>query len=172
MCNSAMCAGHHISESFLRRCRGPYIDLLHKLAKDHMSALKNSATSFTKEQDRELILRFFAMHNNLQNFMPPLSRFLNKEIRENQHMGLPKVQAYAKLFRHTFQLVSRLQHTVASQCACAVLFCHCVFDSHYGPVSTMVLLAEFNNTTASSIMFSKVHNGVKQTSPPSGNSQR
>ncbi|KAL3161416.1 hypothetical protein ABBQ32_010306 [Trebouxia sp. C0010 RCD-2024] len=44
------------------------------------------------------------MHNSLQNFTPPLSRFRNKEIQENQNMGLPKVQAYAKLFRHTFQL--------------------------------------------------------------------
>ena len=90
-----------------------------------MSALQNSATSFTKEQDRELILRFFAMHNSLQNFAPPLSRFLNKEIRENQHMGLQKVQAYAKLFRQTFQLVSKLQPNsimVHVQCFAGIAF--------------------------------------------------
>ena len=88
-------------------CRGPYIDLLQDLGKEHMGKLQNSATSFTKEQDRELILRFFAMRNKLQDLKPPLSRFLNNEIRQHQHILKPKAQEYTKLFRRTFLLVRR-----------------------------------------------------------------
>ena len=87
-------------------CRGPYMELLHKLADTHMRLLPNSATSFGKEQDRELILRFFAMHNSLQNFKPPLSRFLNTEICQHQHMDAQKSEDYTKLFARTFRLVS------------------------------------------------------------------
>lgn len=41
-CFAALYAGHHIAEPFLWRCRGRYIDLLHKLAKDHMSAIQTA----------------------------------------------------------------------------------------------------------------------------------
>ena len=98
----------HVDLAFLihvTTCRGPYIDLLQDLGKEHMGKLQNSATSFTKEQDRELILRFFAMRNKLQDLKPPLSRFLNNEIREHQNMLKPKAQEYTKLFRRTFLLV-------------------------------------------------------------------
>ena len=81
------------------------MELLHKLAVTHMHLLPNSATSFGKEQDRELILRFFAMNNSLQKFKPPLSRFLNSEIYQYQHMDLQQTEDYTKLFTRTFRLV-------------------------------------------------------------------
>lgn len=71
-----------------------------------MSCLPNSKTSFAKEQDREYILRFFAMHNSLTKLRPPLYRFLNAEMQEHQHMQQQKADEYAKLFRQTFHLVS------------------------------------------------------------------
>ena len=48
--------------------------MLDKLAKDNMAQLEDPKTPFKQDEDREYILRFFAFHNNLKNFKPPVSQ--------------------------------------------------------------------------------------------------
>lgn len=83
-----------------------------------MNVLPESTTSFTKEQDRELILRFFAMHSSLNKFKPPLSRFLDNEMQEHRHMNEKRAQWYTKLFSRTFRLVSCYHSTYKACWSC------------------------------------------------------
>lgn len=106
--------------------RGPYIDLLHQLAKTHMGALPKGNTSFTKEQDRELIVRFFAMHNSLNKFKPPLSRFLNNEMQEHRYMDTDTIQDYTKLFSRTIKLVGRCSTMIHLVSTCRLCKSACV----------------------------------------------
>lgn len=70
-----------------------------------MTRLDGSAAAFTSDQDKELILRFFAIYNNLNNFKPPQYKFLNAELQEHQHMDQGAVHHYAKIFGDAFGLV-------------------------------------------------------------------
>ena len=88
------------------QCTGPYIRMLDMLAKSHMSQLKGAKSPFTKDEDRELILRFFALSNNRKNFKTPLYKFLNAEIQQNQRFSEVAEQSYSEGFKKTFDLVS------------------------------------------------------------------
>ena len=82
--------------------------MLDTLAKTHMSQLKGLKSPFTKDEDRELILRFFALSNGLKSFKTPLYKFLNSEIQQNQHLDTEAVRAYSTHFRKSFDLVRPL----------------------------------------------------------------
>ena len=96
--------GDHVStkcQMHMMSCRGPYIRMLDNLAKTHLAGLK----TFSKDEDKELILRFFAFFNNLQNFKPPMYRFLNAEIQQRQHLNQEAVHSFESRFKNTFELV-------------------------------------------------------------------
>ena len=85
-------------------CRGSYMKMLDKLAKDHMAQLKDPKMPFKQDEEREYILRFFAFHNSLKNFKPSLHQFLNAEIRPNHNLSADAVQQYKARFRKTLSL--------------------------------------------------------------------
>ena len=72
-------------------CRGSYMKMLDKLAKDYMAQLMDPKMPFKQDEDREYILRFFAFHNSLKNFKPSLHQFLNAEIRPNRNLSADAV---------------------------------------------------------------------------------
>ncbi len=82
--------------------------MLDALAKSHMAQLKDPKTHFTKDEDREYILRFFALFNNLKDFRPPLYKFLNAEIQQKQNLDEDASRTYQARFRNTFDLVLAL----------------------------------------------------------------
>lgn len=60
--------------------------MLDVLARDHMSKLKDPQEPFAKDEDKECILRFFALHIKLKEYKPILYPFLNAEIQQKQHL--------------------------------------------------------------------------------------
>ena len=93
-----------------RVCRGPYIRMLDALAKTYMAKLKDPQKPFTKDEDREFILRFFALSNKLKEFKRLLYQFLNAEIQQRQHLDAETVRSYEMRFRKTFDLVRSSDH--------------------------------------------------------------
>ena len=80
--------------------------MLDSLAASHVAQLKDPKSPFTKDEDREYILRFFALFNNLKDLKPPLYKFLNAEIHKNQFLKDDVARLYRNRFKNSFELVS------------------------------------------------------------------
>lgn len=76
--------------------------------------------AFTKDEDQELILRFFAFTSSLKNFKRPIYQFLNAEIQQKLNLDAESVRSYEACFKKTFDLVEIAVHACqnCSNCQC------------------------------------------------------
>jgi uncharacterized protein with ParB-like and HNH nuclease domain len=58
-------------------------------------------------KDQEMILRFFALYCNLDNYAKPLKEFLNKFNNKNRHVQAEKAHAFTEIFKRTCDLILR-----------------------------------------------------------------
>lgn len=58
--------------------------------------------------DEELLLRFFALHEHLAEYRPPLKRFLNEYMGSVENVGVVELAAFESLFLATIERVSDL----------------------------------------------------------------
>jgi uncharacterized protein with ParB-like and HNH nuclease domain len=90
----------------LRNCvyRGPLNDLLKKLVKNQ-TWLKSLSTSSPNKRmlDREMILRFFALYENLKTYKKPMKSFLNNYANEGKNFDAKKIMELEDLFNKTIK---------------------------------------------------------------------
>lgn len=91
----------------IRSCvyRGPLIDLLGELAKDDdWRSLWGRPSD--RKKDEEVILRFLALHNDLDAYQPPLKRFLNEFTRTHRQWNAASGPAFEKQFRESVRVIA------------------------------------------------------------------
>ena len=91
----------------IRSCvyRGPLIDLLGELAKDDdWHSLWGRPSD--RKKDEEVILRFLALHNDLDAYQPPLKRFLNEFTRTHRQWNAAAGPAFEKQFRESVRVIA------------------------------------------------------------------
>jgi hypothetical protein len=91
--------------------------------------------------DEELVLRFFALREGLRQYRPPLSRFLNRFMEQNQNARRGSLDTYRELFEQTMDRVVEVLGASAFRVA----------DARGRPVETVVNRALFE---AHSLAFS------------------
>ncbi len=95
-----------LNEQELRNCvyRGPFNDLLAELERDmYWRKAKGGDEPEVRFKEREMILRFFAFANRLQNYTGNLKRFLNEYMGQFAPKEPQELKAHANLFRQTMQ---------------------------------------------------------------------
>ncbi len=91
----------------LRNCiyRGPYNDLLNKLAGDSdFQKLFGRKGPDKRMRDREEILRFFALCHNQSTYKPPMKGFLNREMRRYRSVDQATASELTQLFAKSVKL--------------------------------------------------------------------
>ncbi|GLI20852.1 hypothetical protein GGQ86_001866 [Xanthobacter flavus] len=93
------CGSVQLTDAELRNCmyRGPYNDLLNDLANNkYLIDIRHADAPHKRMEDRQLILRFFAMKRNSHlNFKGGMKQFMNREMIANRH-ALPNEIATLK----------------------------------------------------------------------------
>lgn len=91
----------------IRSCvyRGSFIDILGELAQD-ASWRRLWGRESGRKEDEEIILRFLALHNNLDDYKPPMKRFLNDftELHRNWRYG--DDPPFVDQFRHSVRAIA------------------------------------------------------------------
>jgi len=97
-----------LNDQELRNCiyRGRFNILLRELAADPewLRLLGRSAPD-NRMTDREMILRFLALYLDMNQYQPPIKRFLNQAMEARREMSEPQAQQLRDLFRKTVTLV-------------------------------------------------------------------
>lgn len=96
----------NLNSQELRNCiyRGRYNQLLRELAEDkEFQQLFGRKGPDKRMQDREAILRFFALCHNLTTYNPPMKRFLNREMERLQDITDQTVDEMTQQFRKCVQ---------------------------------------------------------------------
>lgn len=91
----------------LRNCvyRGRYNELLRALAADQDSLrLFGRKHPDRRMRDREAIVRFFALCQNLTTYQPPMKRFLNREMENYCNMSEEAAREMTQLFKKSVTL--------------------------------------------------------------------
>lgn len=99
--------GSALQPQEIRSCvyRGPLIDLLSELAKnDDWRSLWGRPSD--RKKDEEVILRFLALHNDLDAYQPPLKQFLNEFTRTHRHWSATGGPAFEKQFRDSVRVIA------------------------------------------------------------------
>lgn len=97
-----------LNEQELRNCvyRGPFNDLLAELEQDmYWRKCKGGDAPEARFKEREMILRFFAFADRLNNYTGNLKRFLNEYIAQYAPRDEQQLKAHAGLFKQTMQNV-------------------------------------------------------------------
>jgi len=93
------CGSVQLKDAELRNCmyRGPYNDMLNELAKNlSLLKIRHASTPHKRMEDRQLILRFFAMKRNSHlNFKGGMKQFMNREMVTHRY-GPPNEIAVLK----------------------------------------------------------------------------
>ena len=91
----------------IRSCvyRGPLIDLLGELAKDDDWCSLWGPPS-DRKKDEEVILRFLALHNDLDAYQPPLKTFLNEFTRTHRQWNAASGPAFEEQFRESVRVIA------------------------------------------------------------------
>lgn len=99
-------SGKALQPQEVRSCifYGPFDDLLHKLNKVE-SWRKLFGPEHSRYKDIEIILRFFALHENFQNYRAPMPSFLDKYMEENRKIDEDKQLEMRQLFETTMTLL-------------------------------------------------------------------
>jgi hypothetical protein len=87
---------------------GPFIKLLDDLAEEQVWTKMIEPNNLKRMKSQELILRFFALHNNFDNYSQPLSGFLNEYLSINRNIGAKEQLKYKTLFLNTVKKVDHL----------------------------------------------------------------
>ena len=86
--------------------RGPFIDLIKSLAEQPRWVTVLSKTRLDKRmRDDELIIRFFAVHDEYINYTAPLRTFLNDYTKKMRGLGQEEQQRLTTLFEDTVDKV-------------------------------------------------------------------
>lgn len=83
---------------------GEFQDLLETLNKD-TSWRSIYGPESRRAKDQELILRFFALFENLGGYKAPMRKFLNDYMRTNRHLDRVRSDSLAATFRRTCEVV-------------------------------------------------------------------
>ena len=90
----------------LRNClyRGPFNDLVKQLVK-HSTWLKALGTKSPHKRmlDREMIVRFFALSENLKHYKKPMKTFIGSYMRDAKKYDDPKITKLRELFTKTIE---------------------------------------------------------------------
>jgi hypothetical protein len=95
-----------LNEQEIRNCvsRGPFNDLLAELEKDPTwRKVKGGTEPDGRFKEREMILRFFAFANRLQQYTGSLKRFLNEYMGQYAPKEPQDLKSHANLFKQTVQ---------------------------------------------------------------------
>lgn len=85
---------------------GPLIDLIKDL-NDYSPWRKIFGKPHTRLKDQELILRFFALFQSLDDYQRPLSEFLNKYAGRHRDLSPTAAANMAKLFQNTVETFAK-----------------------------------------------------------------
>lgn len=101
--------GTALAPQEIRSCvyRGPLNDLLRRLSQ-HPRWREIYGPPSLRGKDQELILRFFALYYNAQNYERPLKGFLNQFMDDNRILPAARIAEMERLFDQTV--------TVAAEC--------------------------------------------------------
>ena len=97
-----------LNEQELRNClyRGPFNDLLAELEMDnYWRKVKGGSAPEGRFKEREMILRFFAFADRLQQYAGNLKQFLNEYMARFAPREPSELKEHANLFRQTMQNV-------------------------------------------------------------------
>lgn len=96
------CGSVQLKDAELRNCmyRGPYNDMLNSLASNpFLLKIRHAEAPHKRMDDRQLILRFFAMKRNSHlNYRGSMKQFMNREMIDHRHAGQAEISALKALF--------------------------------------------------------------------------
>ena len=96
-----------LNDMELRNCiyRGSYNDMLKELSEhDLLLKIRADTTPDARMQDRQLILRFFAMWRNTHlRYRGPMKQFMNHEMQEHRHATPEKIAEMKRVFSEAMQ---------------------------------------------------------------------
>jgi 5-methylcytosine-specific restriction endonuclease McrA len=96
-----------LNDMELRNCiyRGPYNDLLKELVKNEtFLRIRGESAPDARMQDRQLLLRFFAMWRNTHlRYRSPMKQFLNHEMQEHRFASADKIAIMRRTFEEAIQ---------------------------------------------------------------------
>jgi hypothetical protein len=96
------CGSVQLKDAELRNCmyRGPYNDMLNDLAGNpFLLKIRHAETPHKRMEDRQLILRFFAMKRNSHlNFKGGMKQFMNREMIAYRHAAPSEIAALKSMF--------------------------------------------------------------------------
>ncbi|MBI2529814.1 MAG: DUF262 domain-containing protein [Candidatus Diapherotrites archaeon] len=97
-----------LKDQEIRNCiyRGHFNDLLKKLNEyKEWRDLIGRTIPDTRMRDVELILRFFALFFNLNNYSKPMKQFLNNFMKDKQELNRADQERYEKIFRDIIEKI-------------------------------------------------------------------
>lgn len=92
----------------IRNCvyHGNFNDLLCDLnTYENWRKIFGSPTPHKRQKDIELILRFFALYENVDEYTRPIKDFMSNYMGENQHIDSTKLEFLSNLFKETVDTV-------------------------------------------------------------------
>jgi hypothetical protein len=101
----------HLTDQEIRNAiyRGDFNDLIKTLAEQpRWIAVLNKARLDKRMRDDELIVRFFAFHDNYKNYQPPLRSFINKYMVAQRNLANAEKQRLTTLFEQTVDKVKNV----------------------------------------------------------------
>lgn len=101
------CGSVQLKDAELRNCmyRGPYNDMLNELAENpYLLKIRHAEATHKRMEDRQLILRFFAMKRNSHlNFRGGMKQFMNKEMIAHRHSSPSEISALKAMFESAIE---------------------------------------------------------------------
>jgi hypothetical protein len=101
------CGSVQLKDAELRNCmyRGSYNDMLNDLAKNpFLLKIRHADIPHKRMDDRQLILRFFAMKRNTHlNFKGGMKQFMNREMSEHRHAPPQEIASLKAMFESAIE---------------------------------------------------------------------
>ncbi|MCZ4265309.1 DUF262 domain-containing protein [Erythrobacter sp. G21629-S1] len=86
--------------------RGKILNYLEELNKDeNWRSIYGKPMPDPKQRDIELILRLFALFNNVENYSPPMKDFLSREMAANREFNSERASRFVDAFRNACGIV-------------------------------------------------------------------
>jgi len=87
--------------------RGPILQNLEELNTDeNWRAIYGKPDPDPKQRDIELVLRLFALFENIQNYSPPMKDFLSREMAENRSFDSARAKRFGPAFKKAAALAN------------------------------------------------------------------
>ncbi|OYX33901.1 MAG: hypothetical protein B7Y99_06560 [Caulobacterales bacterium 32-69-10] len=101
------CGSVQLKDAELRNCmyRGAYNDMLNELAENpFLLKIRHAEATHKRMEDRQLILRFFAMKRNSHlNFKGGMKQFMNREMIAHRHASPTEISALKAMFESAIE---------------------------------------------------------------------